>query len=295
MERTLIIKTGAAGDVVRTTPLLRVLKGEIFWVTAADCIPLLPEHLPQLVAVTIEEAKQRLSGLRFDRILSLEEEPVCAKLAGQWPAGQLTGIYIDEDDCLSYTDDSAHWFEMSRISRLGLARANALKKQNLQSWQEHLFRMLDLQFQQQPYCIYQPAVSGSMVAAIGMETRTGKQWPNKQWSGYASLAARLSGKGWKVFPFSQQVLLRDYLGMIAGCRHVVSGDTLAMHVAMAYGISCTAIFNCTSPAEIEGYGLLRKAVSPLLHEYFYKTSYDPALIGSVGVEEVVELVSSALE
>jgi len=32
MQNILIIKTGAAGDVVRTTSLLNILKGNIYWI-----------------------------------------------------------------------------------------------------------------------------------------------------------------------------------------------------------------------------------------------------------------------
>ena len=38
---TLILKLGATGDVVRTTPLLKHLTGEVSWITAAKNVPLL--------------------------------------------------------------------------------------------------------------------------------------------------------------------------------------------------------------------------------------------------------------
>ncbi len=41
--KTLIIKTGASGDVVRTTSLLPALEGEVFWLTAAYNLPLFPK------------------------------------------------------------------------------------------------------------------------------------------------------------------------------------------------------------------------------------------------------------
>jgi len=37
----LIIKLGATGDVVRTTPLLRRLDGPVSWITAKSNLPLL--------------------------------------------------------------------------------------------------------------------------------------------------------------------------------------------------------------------------------------------------------------
>jgi heptosyltransferase-2 len=73
---------------------------------------------------------------------------------------------------------------------------------------------------------------------------------------------------------------------IARCNYIISGDTLAMHIALAYKKNCTAIFNCTSPQEIYDYGLLKKMVSPLLPKYFYKTSFDEAAIECITVAEV---------
>ena len=70
---------------------------------------------------------------------------------------------------------------------------------------------------------------------------------------------------------------------------MVSGDTLAMHVALAYKKTCTTIFNCTSPQEIYDYGLMKKIVSPLLDEYFYSSSYDTEVIKSLTVDEVIGL------
>jgi heptosyltransferase II len=59
-----------------------------------------------------------------------------------------------------------------------------------------------------------------------------------------------------------------------------------MHVAMAYHIPSIAIFNCTSPAEIHDYGTLKKVISPLLPQAFYKTSFSQEVIDSISTEEV---------
>lgn len=278
---------------MRTTPLLRVLSGEICWVTDPACRPLLPDDEPRLRVFTPKEAREGLRGVAFQAILSLEEDPDCAALAAQFTGSQLTGVYADSADRLQYTDDSAHWFDMSRISRLGLAKANALKKENTGSWQQHLFRMIGKNFKGEPYSIFAVPGSEKTGVGIGLETRAGRQWPNKQWGGYTQLAERLRADGHPVQPFEQQNDLRNYLQQIAACRHIVSGDTLAMHVALAYGKTCTAIFNCTSPQEIHDYGLLNKIVSPLLGKYFYATSQDPELVESVPVAEVYAAVKSS--
>jgi len=42
MSNILICKTKALGDVVRATPILIVINGNIFWLTSKEAIELLP-------------------------------------------------------------------------------------------------------------------------------------------------------------------------------------------------------------------------------------------------------------
>lgn len=281
----MIIKTGAAGDVVRTTSLLNTLEGEIFWVTTGRNRLLLPDDWPGLVPLTIDEAKEIARRNRFTQVISLEEDPACAALASMAQTDQLAGVYMGAGG-VTYTLDSASWFDMSRISALGLEEANRLKSLNTRSYQDHIFSMAGFSFSGEPYRIYRGKEGPFGEIPVGIERRCGERWPNKEWGGYDALIERLQREGRPPRVFSQRQDLRDYLHDIDECAHVVSGDTLAMHVALAYGKSCTAIFNCTSPTEIYDYGLLKKLVSPLLKKNFYSTSRDMEVIDSIPVEEV---------
>ena len=60
--KVLIIKLGATGDVVRTTPLLRRLDGQIAWVTERKNAALL-EGLRDNLCAASWEARRRPSGL----------------------------------------------------------------------------------------------------------------------------------------------------------------------------------------------------------------------------------------
>lgn len=285
MENILIIKTGAAGDVVRTTSLLNVLKGNIYWVTASNSRSLLPDDMPGLHVLTLEDSFQSLRNIEFEQVISLEEDEVSAKLAGEKGKKNITGIYLHNGK-INYTDDSAYWFNMSRVSKLGLQKANKLKGENSLSYQHCIFKMIGKEFKGEPYRIYTDKDIKVARKLIGIEKRAGAVWPDKQWWGYDELAAKLKNEGHQVKVFEQRNDIRDYLGDIAGCSHIVSGDTLAMHVALAYIKTCTAIFNCTSPQEIYDYGLLKKAVSPLLSKYFYSSSHDREVIESVSLDDV---------
>jgi heptosyltransferase-2 len=293
MAKILLIKTGAAGDVVRTTVLLNALKGAFTWVIDQKYQDILPMGHPNLSRVIpLENAHSILQHESFDYTISLEEDPVCAKLATSIPAKKLTGIYI-ENDRLTYTPNSSGWFDMSLISKLGVAAANEAKMRNTASFQQLLLGMFDLPFNGEPYCIYRNHAIKTSEQLIGIEARVGARWPNKGWSGYPVLMNRLQQLGFECKILEQRDRLTEYLDDIARCACIISGDTLAMHVAMAYKIPSIALFNCTSPAEIYEYGTLKKIVSPLLYKAFYKTSFSREVVNSISCDEVLTIFKSA--
>jgi heptosyltransferase-2 len=68
-----------------------------------------------------------------------------------------------------------------------------------------------------------------------------------------------------------------------------------MHLALGLCKPTVAIFNCTSPWEIDEYGLLQKVISPRLGEYFYRRTHDPAATMAVGLDDVLGVVMSVLD
>ena len=273
--KILIIKTGAAGDVVRTTSLLNVLQGEVHWEIDPGYEALLPSNV----------IFYREGGKQFDLVISLEESETCARLASSVNTEKLIGIYW-ENGKIKYTDDSAGWFDMSLVSKFGKEKANELKKKNKLPFQHYLFKMLGRNFTAERYRISNPHYVRKSI--IGIEKRSGNVWPNKAWSGYNELADRLKETGHQVKFFEQKKNILEYMKDVAACSHVISGDTLAMHLALAYEIPCVALFNCTSPDEIYDYGLLKKVVSPLLEENFYSRKFDQRVVDSIKVETVLD-------
>ena len=77
MKKILIVKLGALGDVVRTTPILRVLKGNIFWITSKKTFEILPKI--KSLKILNPEKIDTLRNLDFDLILNLEEDENLAK------------------------------------------------------------------------------------------------------------------------------------------------------------------------------------------------------------------------
>ena len=296
--RVLIVKIGALGDVVRTTPLLRALPADVYWITSREALELLPRQA--LAGACDLPSCGKFSGIRFDAVFSLEEDAAAAAAASGFAADRFVGIKPGRREKLVYTESSAPWFDMGLVSRLGRRRADALKKKNRSSYQEILFSMAGLRFRGEAYWIERGRSSASApprfhgALRVGLEPRAGERWLGKVWGGYDELARRLRAAGVSVRVLRQRRRLLDYVSDIAGCDAIVSGDTLAMHLALALGKPTTAVFTCTSPWEIHGYGRLEKVVSPRLLRDFYRRDLAPGA-APVPVEKVFAALNRALD
>ena len=141
---TLILKLGATGDVVRTTPLLKHLAGEVSWVTAAKNVPLLTGLTPTLRCVAWEE-RTRFCDRDYDLVINLEDSLDVAQFLSALKFKQLFGAYAVKGG-LSYTEDARGWFDLSLISRFGKAKADQLKLANRRTYQDLIFSGLGLPF-----------------------------------------------------------------------------------------------------------------------------------------------------
>jgi len=145
MAAILVLKTGALGDVLRTTSVLEGLLrchpgAEVTWITAPSAVDLLASNvriariLPVAPEDDADQIAAALGGQTWDRIVSLEEDAVlctlATRLAAASPAGALTGAFMTKDGALTYTDDAAPWLDMGLISRLGKEEADRLKCAN---------------------------------------------------------------------------------------------------------------------------------------------------------------------
>src|SRR5205807_5849420 len=68
----LIVKLGATGDVVRTTPILSQLSGQITWVAAPKNTVLLENAADNLRCFSWEQ-RQLVPDIRYDLIINLED------------------------------------------------------------------------------------------------------------------------------------------------------------------------------------------------------------------------------
>lgn len=290
--KTLIVKLGATGDVVRTTPLLRRLSGEITWLTAAKNAVLLQGIAERARCLSWEQRAQAV-GHKYDLVINLEDDLEVALFVKTLEVGQLFGAYVDGDSRMRYTDNSSRWFDLSLISVHGKARADQLKAENRHTYQELIFEGLGFRFAGDSYLLPKPSRTG-LKGDVAIAPEGGPVWPMKNWAYYDELKQRLEGSGLRVNVLPLRSSLLEHLGDVRNHRCLVSGDSLPMHLALGTQTRCVSLFTCTSPWEIYEYGIQRKIISPVLEEYFYKRGYDKRATMAIGVEEVLGAVLTQL-
>jgi heptosyltransferase II len=288
----LIVKLGATGDVVRTTPLLKRLNGQVSWITAAKNVSLL-EGLGEKLRSVSWEQRELFRDRVYDLVINLEDTLEIAQFLQTIKFGKLFGAFADAKGALHYTDDSRGWFDLSLISRFGKQEADNLKLKNRRAYQDLIFEGMGFHFEGEAYLLPSPPKT-ELAGDIAISPKAGLVWPMKNWAYYDQLKIELEKKGLIVNVLPERQTLLEHLGDVKNHRVLVSGDSLPMHLGLGVGTRCVSLFTCTSPWEIHDYGIQRKIISPLLRQFFYRRERDERATTAISVEEVFNAVMQQL-
>jgi len=333
--RIALIKLGARGDVLRTTPLLPALKrayprSHVTWVTRPNAVELV-EGLPEVDrAVPLDlDALAFLPAERFDVVICLDKEPAATGLAARLDATDKRGFVLGPHGTLLPANADADY-----AYRLGLDDELKFRK-NRRSYQDVVFEAAGLRFAGEPYRLALPDAARERArhhwmslglapgeALVGLNVGAGEAFAHKDWriDGWAELAglvherlgarvALLGGPRDRARVEAVAARLRtpcldpgatpsvlEFAARLERCAAVVTGDTLAMHLALALGRRVVAIFGSTAPQEVELYGLGERIVPEIACHPCYRTECDLArtCADAVAVETVLEAVVRAL-
>jgi heptosyltransferase-2 len=311
-ERILIVKLDAMGDVLRSTALLPPLAevhphAAITWITRKESVPLLQRN--PFIAEVLElgpEAVVHLQTRMFDRVINLDAAKTSAALASAARSPRKDGFVLDERGYVQPTNAAARtWLEAGIF--------DDIKRQGTATYQERMAAILGLSGRQHRYVFelgdeelararkHLDSIGLDLAKpVIGLNTGAGGRWPLKQWreDGYVDLVNRLGrrldvqflllgGPGERErnerLKAASTIPLRDpgcdnsirhFAGLLAHCHVVVSGDTLAMHLALALKKRTVVLFGPTSAPEIDLYGLGQKVIPDMTCLSCYKTSCD---------------------
>jgi heptosyltransferase-2 len=312
VERLLIIKLDAMGDVLRTTALLPALyeahpHAAITWITRRESRPLL-ERNPYIDEVLNygEDALVQLQTRTFDRVINLDAGRTSAALASAARSPRKDGFILDPRGVVQATNPAARdWLQLGVF--------DDLKRLNVRTYQDLMADIVGL-----PGCAHRYVFELSADErargrgqlerlgvdfsrpVIGLNTGAGRRWELKQWreDGYLQLIERLASRHDAQFVLlggpeererharfqSRSAVplidggcdnpVRTFAALVAACSLVVTGDTLAMHLSLALGCRTIVLFGPTSAAEIELYGLGEKVTPRMECLGCYKPACD---------------------
>jgi heptosyltransferase-2 len=332
--RILIIKLGALGDVVRTACLLPALRRSfgqthVTWVTKPNGVRILRGHpLIDVLMAYDAESVTALAQQEFDLVISLDKESGPAGLCNAVKAPDKRGMRLSQWGTAQPCDTAAE-----RYMILGLD--DELKfRGNAKSYPELVHEAMGLEYVREPYRLYCDAGVLSWALAkrqswqsqitgpiIGLNVGAGPVYAHKAPSvaRWESIARQLLDKGYSVAilagPDEAQAhaaLLRrfgdkiidtgfgnteqQFMAIVGQCAAVVTGDSLALHVAVAREVPVVALFGPTCHQEIDLFDRGVKLVTGLDCAPCYRRQCDktPNCMDAISDDTIVNAVESVL-
>jgi ADP-heptose:LPS heptosyltransferase len=279
----LIIKLGAIGDVIRTTPLLTRLRAEhpaarLWWLT------LTPEVLPAGVdrKLRFDAASViTLQAVSFDLAINLDKDLEACALMDRVQARRKKGFTLRDGVCAPVDADARHKFLTGIF--------DDLNKANTKHYVREIFELCGFEWKGEEYVLDVDrrfdleGRAGELdvrietgLPLIGLNTGCGGRWTSRLWPDayWIELAGRLREAGCqplflggeqedgknRVFAAASggaylgHYPLKDFIALMDRCDVIVSAVTMAMHLAIGLKKPLILFNNIFNRHEFELYG-----------------------------------------
>ena len=317
--RILIIKLGAIGDVIRTTPLLTRIKvehpnHEIWWLTYS------PEIVPSIVDRILGfnlESILTVKSIEFDQVINLDKDYHACALAKEINSKKKTG-YTLINGRPAPSNDAA-------IPKFLTGLFDDINQSNTKSYLEEIFEICGWKFNGEEYILefdnsrkWNLPNEGKKI--IGLNTGCGARWVSRLWDNknWIELIGLLQKNGY--FPlllggkqeeannlilanatgahYEGNFSLQEFISLMNVCDGVVSAVTMGMHIAIGLKKPLILMNNIFNPKEFELYGRgeivmpekeCKCFFSPKCHndEYFCMDSLLPESIFNAILRQVI--------
>jgi ADP-heptose:LPS heptosyltransferase len=184
--KILIIKLGAVGDVIRSTPLIHRFKKEypgchITWITNT------PEIVPASVVDEVckfeFKSVYKIKHQKFDVALNLDKDFEACSLLFDVSAATKLGFILKNDHISTATPEADHKFVTGIFDHISI--------KNTKNYLEEIFEICGYKFNDEPYILdidnsYDSMWNKIRVKAknrkiIGLNTGCGKRWQTRLW------------------------------------------------------------------------------------------------------------------
>jgi heptosyltransferase-2 len=273
-SRILIIKLGAIGDVIRTTPILHKLKelypqAEITWITYS------PEVVPSIVDHALNfELKNilYLRSIKFDLLYNLDKDLEACALANQISADVKRGLKLELGHCAPRDKDSEDKWLTGLFDDINRA--------NQKSYPQEIFEICGFQFKGEKYILEVGQEKWDIPEnhpLIGLNTGCGERWNTRLWSieNWIELAQALKKEGFGVLllggeseneknriiakesgaTYAGHFPLKKFFTLMDQCDLIVTAVSMALHIAIALEKKVVLFNNIFNRNEFELYGL----------------------------------------
>jgi ADP-heptose:LPS heptosyltransferase len=274
-KRVLIIKLGALGDVIRTTPLLRKLRAtdptaEIWWLTRSPEV--LPRaHVDVILPFTVESIAV-LQATPFEVVFNLDKDREACAILSVLTAGVKRGFTLANGKCIPQDASAEHKYLTGIF--------DDLSKANTKSYQAEIFEICGQSFGGEEYIMPDITAHAWKLPArkkvVGLNTGCGGRWISRLWPDryWVRLAKKLKKAGYvplllggeQEHAKNQRLAkasgalylghfpLGEFMSEVDRCDLVVTAVTMAMHIAIGLRKKIVLFNNIFNRHEFELYG-----------------------------------------
>lgn len=276
-ERILIIKLGAVGDVIRTTPIVTYLKkqyphAKIYWLTHT------PVVVPDSVDVILKydaESISYLESISFDYIFNLDKDKEACALTGKIDSKIKKGFILKDNVPYPADEDAVHKYFTGIFDDVSL--------RNTKSYPEEIFEICGFKYSGEKYILSNFdqfsedwKIDGTK-KVIGLNTGCGGRWTSRLWAdeNWVELAKNLIEQNYEVIflggeqednkntrfaglsggKYLGHFRLEKFINLVDQCDLVVTGVTMAMHITLGLDKKIVLFNNIFNSSEFDLFGL----------------------------------------
>lgn len=281
--RRLVIKLGALGDVVRTTPILHGLKekfpkSEVWWLTKYPEV--IPQQVDEILPFNLESVLM-LQATSFNATYNLDKDREACALAYNLNATEKYGFSLHQGHPIGFSDAAE--------KKILTGIYDVVSKANTRSYQQEIFNICDLgEFNPEKHSYILPYFKRRVrricshgredKIVVGISTGCGDRWMTRRWrvAYWIGLCDSLKNAGYEVMLLGgekedafNQFLVKEcpgvhYLGVrpilkfvrevLDLCDIVVTLVTATMHLALGLEKKVVVLNNIFNKNEFELYG-----------------------------------------
>ncbi|HEY5536743.1 MAG TPA: glycosyltransferase family 9 protein [Ignavibacteria bacterium] len=311
-HKTLIIKLDAIGDVLRTTAILSSLKKAypgtyIKWLTKSNAKELFINNdlVDEIICYEVPVTNINLAIEEFDVVINLDPSPVSSALCSFAIGKEKFGFGLNsKGKVYPVNKEAEEWFTMGSF--------DSDKKKNKKTYQQIIHEICrfpydkseiilslnkkDIDFKNE--FIKKNKLENDKLI-VGINAGASIRWQFKKWrlEGYKELIKKLTDSldcrillyggadeietNNELIKTSKKILdtghdnsLRQFIALMDIPQILITGDTLALHVAAALKKKVICLFGPTSYNEIEDYGRITKIYPEMECLVCYKNKCD---------------------